>query len=69
MIGGEGSNNAVRESRGFDFSENFGTAFTNVMHNVGGLVVQQEVADDGKRGLQDGGTVAGGVKLLRDDGG
>ena len=38
------------------------------MYNVGGLVVQQEVADDGKRGLHDSGAVAGGVKLLRDDG-
>ena len=42
---------------------------TNVIYNVGGLVLQQEVADDGKRGLHNEGAVAGGVKLLRDDGG
>ncbi len=43
--------------------------FTNVIYNVAGVVLQQEVADDGKRGLHDHGAVAGGVKLLRDDGG
>jgi hypothetical protein len=43
------------------------TTITNVIYNVGGVVLQQEVADDGKRGLHDDGTVAGGVKLLRDD--
>ena len=36
----------------------------NVCADVGGVVLQQEVADDGKRGLHD---EAGGVKLLRDD--
>ena len=46
------------------------TTFTNVIYNVVGVVLQQEVADDGKRGLHDHGAVAGGVKLLlRDDGG
>jgi hypothetical protein len=45
------------------------TTFTNVIYNVVGVVLQQEVADDGKRGLHDEGAVAGGVKLLRDDGG
>ena len=45
------------------------TTFTNVIYNVVGVVLQQEVADDGKRGLRDEGAVAGGVKLLRDDGG
>ena len=69
MIGGKGSNPGGRESRGFDFRKNLRTAFTNVIYNVGGVVLQQEVADDGKRGLHDHGAVAGGVKLLRDDGG
>jgi hypothetical protein len=41
---------------------------TNVIYNVGGVVLQQEVADDGKRGLHDEGAVVG-VKLLRDGGG
>ncbi len=57
----------VRRSRGFDFREDMRTTITNVIYNVGGVVLQQEVADDGKRGLHDDGTVAGGVKLLRDD--
>jgi hypothetical protein len=56
----------VRGSYGFVFRENSTKAFTNVIYNVGGVVLQQEVADDGKRGLHD---EAGGVKLLRDDGG
>ncbi len=43
--------------------------FTNVIYNVVGVVLQQEVADDGKHGLHDEGSVAGDVKLLRDDGG
>ncbi len=58
----------VSGSCGFDFRENSRTAFTNVNYNIGGVVLQQEVADDGKRRLHEG-TVAGGVKLLRDDGG
>ena len=45
------------------------TTFTNVIYNVGGVLLQQEVADDGKSGLNNHGAVAGGVKLLRDDGG
>ena len=69
MIGGEGGNTGVRGSCGFNFRENSRPAFTNVIYNVGWVVLQQEVADDGKRGLRDEGAVAGGVKLLRDDGG
>ena len=69
MIGGKGGDPGVRGSCGFDFRENSRTVFTNVIYNVGGVVLQQEVADDGKRGLHDHGAVAGGVKLLRDDGG
>ena len=69
MIGGKGSNPWVRRSCGFDFREDMRTTFTNVIYNVVGVVLQQEVADDGKRGLHDHGAVAGGVKLLRDDGG
>jgi hypothetical protein len=41
----------------------------NVFTDVVGSIPQQEVADDGKRGLHDHGAVAGGIKLLRDDGG
>ena len=69
IIGGKGSNPWVRTSCGFDFREDMRTTFTNVIYNVVGVVLQQEVADDGKRGLHDHGAVAGGVKLLRDDGG
>jgi hypothetical protein len=42
------------------------TAFTNEIYNVAGVVLQQEVADDGKRGLHDEGAVVS-VKLLRDN--
>ena len=42
------------------------TTFTNVIYNVVGVVLQQEVADDGKRGLHDEGAVVS-VKLLRDN--
>ena len=38
----------------------------NVCADVGGVVLQQEVADDGKRGLNDEGAVVS-VKLLRDN--
>ena len=38
----------------------------NVRADVGGVVLQQEVADDGKRGLHDEGAVES-VKLLRDN--
>jgi hypothetical protein len=38
----------------------------NVCADVGGVVLQQEVADDGKRGLHDEGAVVS-VKLLRDN--
>ncbi len=69
MIWDRGSNPAVRGGRSFDFRKNVRTAFPNIIYNIGGVVLQQEVADDGKRGLHDGGTVAGGVELLRDDGG
>ena len=45
----------------------------NVFKDVEGAVLQQALADDGKhdgkRGLRDEGAVAGGVKLMRDDGG
>jgi hypothetical protein len=68
---GKGSDPGVRGSRGFNFRKDLRTAFTYEIYNVGGvaLVLQQEVADDGKRGLHDHGAVAGGVELLRDDGG
>ena len=69
MIWGRGGNPEVSGGRSFDFRKNLGTMLTNVIYNVGGVVLQQEVADDGKRGLHDEGAVAGGVKLLRDDGG
>ena len=68
MIRGTCSDPGVGGSRGFDFRNNLITAFTNVIYNVGGVVLQQEVADDGKSGLHDEGAVAGGVKLLRDNG-
>jgi hypothetical protein len=58
----------VRGSCGFGFRENSIKAFTNIIYNVGGVVLQQEVADKVKRGLHDEGAVAGGVKLLRYDG-
>jgi hypothetical protein len=38
----------------------------NVFADVVGAVLQQDVAEDGKRGLQDAGAVVS-VKLLRDD--
>ncbi len=41
----------------------------NVFADVAMAVLQQEVADDGKRGLHDEGDVVGGVNLLRDNGG
>ena len=69
MIGGKGGDPGVRGSCVFDFRENSRPAFTNVIYNVSWVVLQQEVADDGKRGLHNEGAVAGGVKLLRDDGG
>ncbi len=53
----------------FDFKIDFRMVLGNVFNDVVGLIPQQEVADDGKRGLHDDGAVAGGVKLLRDDGG
>ena len=69
IIGEKGSNPWVRRRCGFDFREDMRTTFTNVIYNVVGVVLQQEVADDGKRGLDDDGAVTGGVKLLRDGGG
>ena len=38
----------------------------NVCADVAGVVLQQEVADDGKRGLHDEGAVVS-VKLLQDN--
>ena len=69
MIWGKGGKHAVRGSRSFDFKRDSRMMLRNVCADVGGVVLQQEVADDGKRGLHDHGAVAGGVKLLRDDGG
>ena len=45
----------------------------NIFKDIEGAVLQQARADDGKhdckRGLRDEGAVAGGVKLMRGDGG
>ncbi len=59
---------SVRESCGFDFDANLRTVLRNIFADVGGAVLQQEVADDGERRLHDEGAVVGG-KLLRGDAG
>ena len=66
MIRGKGGNPAVRGSRSFDFTIDSRMMLRNVCADVAGVVLQQEVADDGKRGLHDAGAV-GSVKLLRDN--
>ena len=66
MIWGKGGKHAVRGSRSFDFRRDSRMMLRNVCADVGGVVLQQEVADDGKRGLHDEGAVVS-VKLLRDN--
>ena len=50
------------------FRKNLRTVFTNVINDVGGVALQQALADDGERGLHDEGAVVS-VKLPQDDGG
>ena len=66
MIWGRGGNPEVRGGRSFDFRRDSRMMLRNVCADVGGVVLQQEVADDGKRGLHDEGAVVS-VKLLRDN--
>ena len=66
MIWGKGGKHAVRGSHSFDFRRDSRMMLRNVCADVGGVVLQQEVADDGKRGLHDKGAVVS-VKLLRDN--
>ncbi len=66
MIWGKGGKHAVHGSHSFDFRRDSRMMLRNVCADVGGLVLQQEVADDGKRGLHDEGAVVS-VKLLRDN--
>ena len=61
-------NSRDRGSRSLYFRNNLRTVFTNVITDVGGVALQQALADDGKRGVHDKGAVVG-VKLPQDDGG